>query len=155
MARSVCPQPVEGGMNKIVHLCEVCGEGIPKPKRGPIGKTCSNACRKKLSRAKPVTPLTKPLKTCDMPSEPAYAASSIVILSEYECLFDSTFDWELAQRLARDFCRPVEWIERGIAACREVGVDPQYFIDRYLYHKPIPLNTEVDRSFRNLGDQAA
>ena len=75
----------------------------------------------------------------------AYTASSIAILSDIERISDPTFDWELAQQLAGDFCRPVEFIERGILACREAGISPEYFIDRYLLKKPIPMNEEVHR----------
>ena len=134
-------------MNEInVRQCDMCGSGIPKPKRGPVRKTCSNACRKKLSReVKPVTPHTKLLKTCDTLPEGAYAASSIVILDASECISNPMFDWELAEDLAHEFTRPVEWIKRGISACREAGVSPEYFIDRYLLRKPIPMNEEVHR----------
>lgn len=30
--------------------CVVCGAGISRPKRGPVGKTCGARCRKRLSR---------------------------------------------------------------------------------------------------------
>ena len=142
-------------MKKIAHLCDICGAGIPRPKRGPVGKTCSNACRKKLSRMD-VTGFihTKVLKTCDTPPGGAYTASSIVIMGASECISNPGFDWELAEDLAHKFTRPAEWIKRGFLACREAGVSPEYFIDRYLHRKLIPMNTEVDQSFRTPGDQA-
>ena len=31
-------------------FCVMCGEPVSKPKRGPVGKTCSNKCRMALSR---------------------------------------------------------------------------------------------------------
>ncbi len=136
-----------------VGLCKICGVDIPKPKRGPVGKTCSNACKQKLYRAKPVTPLPEVLKTRNTPVEQAYTASSIAILSDSRRMSNPAFDWELAQQLAGDFCRPLAWVRRGLAACRNVGVDPQYFIVRYLHHKPIPMNFEVDKSFRELSVQ--
>ncbi len=49
-----------------------------------------------------------------------------------------------------DHCCPLEWVRRGIAACRDAGVEPQYFIDRYLHRKPIPMDVTVDKSFREL-----
>ena len=154
----------------IVSQCVMCGGGIPKPKRGPVGKTCSSACRKKLHRLRTAestgllapnndgTGFTLPNHqiTCDTPVVQAYTASSIVILSDSERLSDPTFDWELAQQLARDFCRPVEWVERGIRACREAGTDPQYFINRYLHHQSqtermlIPMNQDVDQAYREI-----
>ena len=32
------------------RACAQCGEPVSKPKRGPVGKTCSNKCRMALSR---------------------------------------------------------------------------------------------------------
>ena len=142
---------------KIAHLCDMCGGGIPKPKRGPVGKTCSNACRKKLSRETKTCDIhTEALKTCDTPPGGAYTASSIVIMGASECISNPMFDWESAEDLAHEFTRPSAWIKRGFLACREAGVSPEYFIDRYLHRKLIPMNTAVDQSFRTrmLGDQA-
>ena len=141
-------------MNEIiVRQCDMCGSGIPKPKRGPVGNTCSAACKQRLYRlnkAKPVTPSADHQKTHNTHPRQAYTASSIAILSDTELMSDPSFDWELVLRLAVDFPRPAEWIERGIAACRDAGVSPQYFIDRYLHRKQIPMNLDVDQSFRNL-----
>jgi len=145
-------------IKKIAHLCDMCGGGIPKPKRGPVGKTCSNACRKKLSRKRNTCDIPRRLsrlsKTCDTPTGGAYTASSIVIMGASECISNPKFDWEWAEDLAHEFTRPSAWIKRGFLACREAGVSPEYFIDRYLHRKLIPKNIEVDQSFRTLGDQA-
>lgn len=136
-------------MNEIiVRQCDMCGSDISKPKRGPVGNTCSAACKQRLYRlnkAKPVTPHTKLLKTCDTSPAGAYAASSIVILDASERISDPMFDWELAEDLAHEFNRPVEWVRRGILACREAGVSPEYFIERYILRKSIPMNEEVHR----------
>ena len=136
-------------IKKIAHLCDMCGTGIPKPKRGPVGKTCSNACRKKLSRmGKTCDTHTKALKTCDASPGEAYMASSIVILGASERASNPMFDWEWAEELAHEFTRPAEWIKRSFLACREAGVSPEYFIDRYLHRKLIPMNIAADQSFR-------
>jgi len=137
-------------------LCVICNELVPKPKRGPMGKTCSPACRKKLSRRgktcdiPPV--LLVLLETCDTPlcapSGGAYGAKNIVILREPDRMENPMFDWELSQRLADEYTRPVEWIKRGILACRGAGVTPQYFIDRYLLRIPLPMNKDVDQASR-------
>ena len=63
------------------------------------------------------------------------------------------FDWELAQSLADEYTRPVEWIKRSIRACREAGESPQYFIDRYLIKTGIELNQTVDQEFRTILDE--
>lgn len=139
-----------------VGLCKICGANISKPKRGPMRNTCSNACKQRLYRlkkAKPVTPLPEVLKPRNTPAEQAYTASSIAILSDSMRMSNPTFDWELAQQLAEDFCRPFEWVRRSLAACRDAGAEPQYFIDRYLHRMPIPMNLEVDQAFREVLDQ--
>lgn len=147
----------ESGMSikKIVRLCDMCGADIPKPKRGSVGKTCSSACRQKLSRTGKTCDIhTKALKTCDTPPGGAYTASNIVIMGASERISNPMFDWEWAEELAHEFTRPSAWIKRGFLACREAGVSPEYFIDRYLHRKLIPMNTEVDQTFRTLGEQA-
>ena len=152
----------------IVRQCVMCQGGIPKPKRGPVGKTCSNACRVRLHRLKAADPSIslactntrsgdetgftqhEHQETCYKCSGGPYTSSSITVLSDSEVRSDPKFDWEWAQALAQEYCRHPGWIERGIAACHEAGVDPQYFIDRYLLRKPLPMNEEVDEAFRRL-----
>ena len=99
---------------------------------------------------KPVTPLADVSKTCDTPVTGAYTASSITVLSDSDRLSNPIFDWELAEQLAHQYTRPVKWINRSIMACREADVSPQYFIDRYLLKKPIPMNKDADEAFRCL-----
>jgi hypothetical protein len=130
--------------------CVICNKPVPKPKRGPVGKTCSNACKQKLYRAKPVTPQTQTQKTRNTPVIQAYTASNIRILSGSERFASPAFDWGLAEDLAHEFNKPVEWIERSIRACREAGVSPQYFIDRYLKKLPISIDREVDECSREI-----
>ena len=131
--------------------CAICSEVIPRPKRGPVGKTCSNACRKKLSRkGKTCDTLLQLSKTCDTPPGGAYTASNIVIMGEPERICNPMFDWELAEDLAHEFTRPAEWIKRSFLACREAGVSPEYFIDRYLLRIPLPMNKDVDQASRTI-----
>ena len=144
---------IEQGLIDNTGLCRICGANIPKPKRGPIRNSCSSACKQRLYRlkkAKLVTPLPKVLETRNTPVEQTYTAANIAILSDSECMSNPAFDWELTQQLAEDFCRPPEWIRRSLAACRDAGVEPQYFIDRYLHRKPIPMDFTVDKSSREL-----
>ena len=142
------------GATNAVGSCVICGEIIRKPKRGPLGKTCSNSCKQKLYRSKPVTPLPQVSKTRNTSPEGAYNAVNIVILSEYDRLSNPMFDWELAEELAHEFTRSIDFVKRGILACREAGVSPQYFIDRHLHKKPIPMNKHVDLCFRKILDEA-
>ena len=138
-----------------MNPCAVCSQPVPIPKRGQSRKTCSNPCRQKLyRRAEGVTPLPTPLGRCNTPPVRAYTAANIVIMGASDRMSNPMFDWELAEDLAHEIIRPVEWIKRGIWACREAGVSPQYFIDRYLYRKDIPMNKHVDVCFRKILDEA-
>jgi len=98
---------------------------------------------------------SKALKTCDTSPGEAYTASNIVIMGASECISNPMFDWEWAEDLAYEFTRPAAWIKRGFLACREADVSPEYFIDRYLHRKLIPMNIAVDQSFRDTEDWAA
>ena len=69
-------------------------------------------------------------------------------MGEPERISNPMFDWELAEDLAHEFTRPVEWIKRGILACREAGITPLYFIDRYLLRKSLLMNKDVDQASR-------
>lgn len=69
-----------------------------------------------------------------------YDASSIQIKPHST----EAYYWEKVGILARDFNRDSGWIERGLEACERAGVSHQYFIDRYLLKKDIPLNSEVN-----------
>ena len=46
---------------------------------------------------------------------------------------------------------PVKLVERGFAACAQVGVDPSYFVQRYLAgDRSVPLDPAVDAAYRTL-----
>ena len=144
----------------VVGLCVLCGQSIPVQKYGPRRrKYCSNNCRQKQYRIDEKTrnatqSAPTVLKTRNAPPDGRYRAVNIHILDPSEVGLDPRFDWELAFNLAEEFIRPVQWIKRGILACREAGVSPQYFIDRYLHKKPVPMNRHVDLCFRKILDEA-
>ena len=78
-----------------------------------------------------------------------YSAKDIKILSDMEVI--DRFDWAKVGALAAQYNRPAEWIERGLGACAEVGVSPDYFIRRYLDgDKTVPRHDGVDAAFRTL-----
>ena len=52
--------------------------------------------------------------------------------------------WIMAIALAEEFNKPVQLIQRGLEACRLANVGHDYYIDRYLKGKVIPLNKDVD-----------
>ena len=140
--------------------CTICHNPIPESARGPARNTCSRACKQKYYRLnkliKTVTLLTLPNVQDNRNTPPippykqAYEANNIVILREPDRVENPMFDWELSQRLADKFTRPVEWIKRSIGACREAGESPQYFIDRYLIKTGIEMNQSVDQEFRTI-----
>jgi hypothetical protein len=46
---------------------------------------------------------------------------------------------------------PVKLVERGFSACAQVGVDPSYFVQRYLAgDKTVPFEEDVDAAYRAL-----
>ena len=102
-----------------------------------------------------MTSIPRALETCDTPPGDAYTASNIVVKGESECISNPMSDWEWAEDLAHEFTLPSAWIKRGLLACREAGVSPEYFIDRYLHRKLIPMDTEVDQFFRETEDWSA
>ena len=131
------------------NFCVVCDKPMINRKGGRQRKTCGDACKKRLSRSRIVTPVTKTLTNRDKGSCTPYNASNIVIMGTSDRMSNPIFDWDLAENLAREHNRPVEWIQRSILACREAGVSPQYFIDRYILMSPIPMNKAVDQAFRD------
>lgn len=64
---------------------------------------------------------------------------------------EERWEWLKAGNLANQYKRDEKWITRGLQACREVGVSPDYFIRRYLDgDKSVPLREDVDAVFRQL-----
>jgi hypothetical protein len=59
-----------------------------------------------------------------------YNEDSIRILSTEEAT--ARFEWAKVARRSAEFTRPEEWVARGVRACLTVGVDPEYFHQRYL-----------------------
>lgn len=78
-----------------------------------------------------------------------YNADSIRILSDAEVV--QKFEWARLGHLASQYGRDEGFIRKGIQACEHVGVDPEYFITRYLVgDKSIPFREDVDAAFREL-----
>lgn len=79
----------------------------------------------------------------------AYDASSIRILSDQDVA--ERFEWAKVGSLAAQYKRDPIWIRRGLAACEQVGANPEYFIKRYLEaDRSVPFKPEVDEAFRQL-----
>lgn len=51
---------------------------------------------------------------------------------------------------AKEFTVPLEWVERGVAACDAAGVDSVYFRNRYLLQDGTEFDATVDAKFREL-----
>jgi hypothetical protein len=78
-----------------------------------------------------------------------YGAESIQILTPPQVT--EQFEWATIGALAHQYGMPVKLIERGFAACAQVGVDPSYFVQRYLAgDKTVPFDPAVDEAYRAL-----
>jgi hypothetical protein len=66
-----------------------------------------------------------------------YNASCIKILKPEEA--QQKFGWLMAQELAQKYSKPLEFIERGIEACRRSSTAIEFFIARYLEKQETPL----------------
>jgi hypothetical protein len=78
-----------------------------------------------------------------------YDEHSIQILTQPEVA--EKFEWAEIGALARQYKTPIKLIQRGFAACAQVGVDPSYFVQRYLAgDRSVPLDPAVDAACRAL-----
>ncbi len=151
-----------------MSLCKECGTEIIAPKRGFTAQTCSEKCKKQNQRQSALksrdkgNPVPSVEKSRDIASaadlsvftaikttHSDYTADSIRIKTADERFLDPTYDWELAESLAVEYGKPKTWISRSIQACRDAGASPQYFIDRYILKKPIPMDESIDAAFRD------
>lgn len=77
-----------------------------------------------------------------------YNASSIRVLTAKE--IQDKFDWNRAKQVADDYNRPVEFISRGFEACRLAGLEPEYFIQKYLEKENIQESEEFTEIYKDL-----
>ena len=78
-----------------------------------------------------------------------YTATDIRVLTDQEV--DTRFSWARVGALADQYSRPTDWIARGLEACRRAGVDPDYFIARYLERDAAtPFDAAVDEAMREI-----
>ena len=111
--------------------CKGCDiEFIPRTRQQV---TCSQKCKKRYSRA-----------------NDTYTANNIKVLHD---LHDEKYDWVLVKTIAHEYNKPVELVERSVKACRIAGVSPQYFIDKYILHKTLPIDDAVQHASRELQRQ--
>ncbi len=76
-----------------------------------------------------------------------YNASSIRILTAKEI---QGFDWNRAEQIAQDYQKPIEFIKRGFEACRLAGLEPEYFINKYLEKEDMPDSPEFMEIYKDL-----
>ena len=82
-----------------------------------------------------------------------YTAADIRVLTDQE--IDVRFTWARVGALAERYSRPIDWIARGLEACRRADVDPDYFIARYLERDAATaFNPTVDEAMRELLTEA-
>ena len=80
----------------------------------------------------------------------SYDAHSIKILSEAE--LKSKFLWLQAGELAKRYNQPLKFVTRGLEVCYRLGLDPDYFVDRYLKKQSLPENKEFLAVYKELMD---
>jgi len=59
-----------------------------------------------------------------------YNADSIKILDHKQA--EQRFEWLQAENLSIKYSKPLEFVQRGIEACRRSSTDLSFFIQRYL-----------------------
>lgn len=79
--------------------------------------------------------------------ENEYNAKSIRILSAKDI---QGFDWNRARQVADDYNKPIEFVSRGFEACRLAGLEPEYFIQKYLEKEDIQESEEFIEIYRDL-----
>ena len=78
-----------------------------------------------------------------------YTAADIRVLTDQEV--DVRFTWARVGALAEQYSQPTDWIARGLEACRRAGVEPDYFIARYLERDAAtPFDSAVDEAMREI-----
>ncbi|WP_063657708.1 hypothetical protein [Candidatus Arsenophonus triatominarum] len=73
-----------------------------------------------------------------------YDASSIRILCEDEI---KQFDWHWAEELAHEHTLPLDWVKRGFEASRRLGIEPDFFVRKYILNQDLPKNDEFEQVF--------
>lgn len=73
-----------------------------------------------------------------------YDEKSIRILRKEEI---DRFDWSRTGRLADEHHLPLEWVKRGFEAARRIGVDPEYFVQRYILKAEVAVIPEFETVF--------
>jgi len=112
----------------------------------PVQKKISTAGRKLLDR------YIKSIKSTVLIEKimtDSYDADAIKILAPTEVT--EKFEWAEIGGLAHQYGMSAKLIQRGFAACAQVGVDPSYFVRRYLAgDKTVPFDPAVDEAYRAL-----
>ncbi|PAV02680.1 hypothetical protein CBG25_09480 [Arsenophonus sp. ENCA] len=73
-----------------------------------------------------------------------YDAKSIRILREDEI---KRFDWHWAEELAHEHILPLDWVKRGFEASRRLGIEPDFFVNKYILKQDLPKNDEFEQVF--------
>ncbi|EGI23631.1 hypothetical protein ECKG_05047 [Escherichia coli TA206] len=78
----------------------------------------------------------------------AYDENSIRVMSADE--IEQRFGWLRLENLAKEHHLPVDWVRRGFEACWRLGIEPDYFIDRYIFKRDVPQVPEFEVVFREI-----
>ena len=73
-----------------------------------------------------------------------YDAKAIRILREDEI---KQFDWHWAEELDHEHILPLDWVKRGFEASRRLGIEPDFFVNKYILKQDLPKNDEFEQVF--------
>ncbi|MFS1538090.1 MAG: hypothetical protein ACL7BU_04665 [Candidatus Phlomobacter fragariae] len=73
-----------------------------------------------------------------------YDEKSVRILREDEI---KQFDWHWAEELVHEHILPLDWVKRGFEASRLLGIEPDFFVSKYILKQDLPKNDEFEQVF--------
>lgn len=80
-------------------------------------------------------------------SDDSYTAKNIRILSDDEI---NEFDWAKSGKLAAQYKLPLDFVGRGFECSRRLGINTQYFIDKYLKKKSVEVVPEFEEVYKEI-----
>lgn len=78
----------------------------------------------------------------------SYDAHSIKILSDEE--LRNKFLWLQAGDIAKQYNQPLKFVTRGLEVCYRLGLEPDYFIEKYLRKNKVEEKKEFSEVYKEL-----
>jgi len=77
-----------------------------------------------------------------------YDETSIKVLS-YESASEA-FPWLKIEELSRLYSVPLECVQRGFEASFQLGISPDFYINKYILKQDLPINKELLEVYKEL-----